>query len=211
MSDPPTGVIHEQLLPVKSIRTTARKRLNEHMYEQVNPALLTQYQDGGWVVDKMLKRWINVRKPKPPDIAFEDRVWGMFALDFPAMNADRRFVLPYGSAPNETKQLDVFAADDEVVLIVECKSTSTPAVNAFKSEIEAIQGTRGGLVKTIRREFPKRRIKFVLATSNYVLSAATAERIAAADIAYLDEDAVDYYIDLAKHFGKAARFQMLDD
>jgi DNA sulfur modification protein DndB len=202
--------ICSMLLSAKSIPATTRKRLDPHELVTVSAALQSEYEADGWVLEKALKRGVKMRRLKAHDVAFEDRVWATFAsLNFPALNADRRFILAYGGSPNERKQIDVFVADEEVVLVIECKSAARPASHAFKSEIEAIQGTRQGIIRAIQAEFPKRKIKFVLATNNYVVSPATLDRIEAADIIHLDEDAIDYYLDLAKHLGKAARFQLL--
>ena len=199
------------LLPQKSISAEIRKRLDDHAaVEKIRKALQKEWEAEGWVPFRELKKDVWMRRRKAHDVAFEDRVWAMFAsLNFPQMNADRRFVLSYGNSPNETKQIDVFAADDEVVVIVECKSTSNPTRNAFKTEIEAVQGTRAGLIRAVKADYPLHKIKFILATNNYGLTDTTADRIEAAQIIHLDEDTVEYYLDLANMLGKAARYQLL--
>lgn len=210
VTDTDDAAIATSLLPGKSIPATARKRLDPHEFVTIPPVLQAGYEADNWILDARLKKSVRMRRLKAHDVAFEDRVWAMFAgLSFLSLNADRRFVLRYGDSPNQTKQIDVFAADAEVVLVVECKSASKPVAYAFKAEIEAIQGTRKGLIRSIQAEFPKRKIKFILATNNYALSPATLERIKAADIVHLDEDSIAYYLDLARHLGKAARFQLL--
>ena len=151
-----------------------------------------------------------MRKPKPHDTAFEDRVWAAFAkLHFTALNSDRSFIVRYGMTPGETKQVDVFAADDEVVLIIECKSTETVRTAQFKQEVEAIQGQRPGMLHELKAEFPYHKVKFILATNNFGISEQTAARIAEADIIHMDEDVIEYYIELADHLGHAARYQLL--
>lgn len=210
MPDAARMTIGSMLVPQKSIRREITARLDDHSYKKIPKALQGDHEAEGWVFHKALTKDVWMRRRKSHDVAFEDRVWAMFAsLNFPNMNADRKFVLPYGAAPNETKQIDVFAADAEVVVVVECKSTEVPARHAFKSEVEAIQGVRGGLIKTIKREYPYHKIKFLLATNNYGLTDNTADRIKVADVVHMDEDTVDYYLDLANYLGKAARFQML--
>lgn len=151
-----------------------------------------------------------MRKAKPNDIAFEDRVWAAFAkLKFTSMNRDRGFRIRYGQTPNESKQVDVFAADDEVVLVVECKSSGTLRPHQFKDEIEAILGVKAGIIKSLKHEFPNHKVKFILATNNWVVSRHTMERMAQADVVHMDEDVIDYYLDLAEHLGNAARYQLL--
>jgi DNA sulfur modification protein DndB len=194
----------------KSIPSLTRKRIDEHEFETISPALQEQYEAEGWVLHKTLKKSVKMKRPKAHDVAFEDRVWAAFAtLGFPHLNRDRKCVIPYGPGKNQSKQIDVFAADDEVVLVVECKSAATPKRSAFKSEVEAIQGIREGVVRSIRQEFTGHKIRFVLATNNFSVSEETIERIEGADIVHFNESDVDYYLDLAKHLGKAARYQLL--
>ena len=167
-------------------------------------------QQDGWVLDRRNKRSVRMRKAKPHDIAFEDRVWATLAkLGFTSLNRDRALTIKYGSGENECQQIDVFAADDDVVLVVECKSTSVTRAGQFKKEMEAIQGQRAGILKTIKAEFPGHKIKFILATNNYGVTSLIAERIASADIIHMNEEVIEYYLSLTEHLGAAARFQLL--
>ncbi len=207
---PPGAMLRDKMIPVKSIPAEIRKRLSAHKLVTVAPTQVPEYEDDGWVVDKRNKRTVRMRKLKPHDIAFEDRVWAAFAkLDFTHLNRDRAFVLQYGHGASENQQIDVFAADDEVVLVIECKSTNETRTAQFKKEVEAIQGRRQGVVQDIRREFPGHKVKFILATNGFGVSPATAERIAEADIIHMDEDVIEYYLGLAEHLGRAARYQLL--
>ncbi|MFC7598018.1 DGQHR domain-containing protein [Terrabacter sp. GCM10028922] len=204
------GMLRDHMLPAKSIPAETRRRLASHEFKNVLPTAIGALEDDGWVVSDRLKRSVKMRRPKKHDVAFEDRVWAAFAkLQFTFLNKDRTFRLQYGSGPKESKQIDVFAADDEVVLVVECKSTESVKSSAFKNEVEMIQGTRAGLIRRIKDEFPSHKIKFILATNNFSVGPSTLERLADADIVLMDEDAINYYIDLAEHLGKAARYQLL--
>ncbi|WP_376713476.1 DGQHR domain-containing protein [Mycobacterium intracellulare] len=160
--------------------------------------------------DKELKRSFVMRKPKTHDVAFEDKVWATFAkMGFTFLNKDRNLKIKYGSLPNQNKQIDVFAADDEVVLLIECRSTETQTYETFKDEVEAIQGRREGLLRTIRKEFPNHKVKFIIASRNYLVRDTAAERIREAGISHFDEESIDYYLEMAKHLGVASRFQLL--
>lgn len=188
------------------------KRLSPYVTATVDPALREQYESDGWVVDKKLKKSIRMRRLKSHDIAFEDRVWAMLArLGFMKLNRGRDFTLSYGANTNETKQIDVIAWDDDVIVVVECKSSSAdrPPTNSFKSEIEAIKGYREGVLRALRKEYPGRKVKFVLATNNIVVSQDALDRVESARVAYLDEESVDYYLELSAHIGKAAKYQLL--
>ena len=84
----------------------------------------------GWEQYKQYSnpKFIGVRKNKPLDEQFEDRVWLLLAkMGFTHMNSERHFELAYDfQNPNNTQQIDVFAADDECVIIVECKASDKP-------------------------------------------------------------------------------------
>ncbi|MEX1264100.1 MAG: DGQHR domain-containing protein [Actinomycetota bacterium] len=206
----PGELLRDALLPSKSIGAETRRRLSPNLYQTVSPKLVSDFEAEGWVLDRQNKASVRMRKPKAHDVAFEDRVWAAFSkLQFTSMSRDRAFRIAYGANANERKQIDVFAADDEVVLVIECKSTSNLRQHQFKDEVEAIQGTRQGVIRTIREEFPDHKIKFILATNNCILSKQTLERIKEAEIVHMDEDVIEYYLDLADHLGKAARFQLL--
>lgn len=206
----PGEAIRDHLLDGKKIASEVRKRLATHITKTVAKGAVEEYEQEGWVVDQQLKARTRIRKEKPHDLAFEDRVWATLArLQFPLLNRDRTFALTYGAAPSERQQVDVFAADDEVVLIVECKSTEAIRPGQFKKEIEAIAGQRGGIIRRVREEYPDRKVKFILATNNFTVSKQIAERIEGADIAHFTEDTVDYYLRLAEHLGAAAKYQLL--
>lgn len=199
------------LLPRKSIPAETRRRLSPYIFESISPKLQEEYEEAGWVLDKKLKSKVKMRKVKSHDTAFEDRVWATMAkLSFQDLNKDRRCRVPYGPQPNEAQQIDVLAADDEAVLLIECKSAAevTSGVT-FKKDVEAIQGRRAGIIKEVKKRYPDHKIKFILATNNFGLSSETVDRITSADIIHMDEDAIDYFLSLAEHLGKASRYQLL--
>ena len=200
------------LLPPSGIRNEVARRLSPYIKEKIPTARQAEYEAEGWVLDKELKSQVWMRKVKRHDVAFEDQVWALCAkLGFPYLSSDRSLRISYGKAENESKQIDILAADDEVVLIIECKSSESepPSTNAFKTEIESIQGYRTGLIASIRSQFPDHKVKFVFATNNINISKDTLGRIENADIAHLEEEAITYYQELASHLGTAAKFQLL--
>jgi DNA sulfur modification protein DndB len=207
---PPGEAIRDHLIVVKKIPAETRRRLATHVLETIAKGKVEEYEQDGWVVDKELKTRTRMRREKPHDVAFEDKVWAAFArLQFTHLNRDRAFKLQYGTATNQTQQVDVFAADDEVVLIIECKSTEKIRSEQFKKETEAIAGQKAGILKRIREEYPQHKVKFILATNNFTLSKDTKDRLASADIFHVSEDTVDYFLTLAEHLGAAAKYQLL--
>jgi DNA sulfur modification protein DndB len=210
MLPPPGELIRDNLMSGKGVLAETRKRLSPDRFQTVPPSRIPEMEEQGWVVDARNKRTVRMRKAKSHDVAFEDRVWATFAkLGFNSLNKDRTFTLKYGPGIGERQQIDVFASDDDVVLVVECKSTAETKAGQFKKEIEAIQGQRAGMLLTIKKEYEKHKVKFILATNNYGVTKPTADRIAEVDIVHMSDEVIDYYLALADHLGVAARFQLL--
>ena len=126
---------------------------------------LPELQEEGWEEYKQYKdpKYVGVRMKKPFYEVFEDTVWLIFAkMGFHYMNSDRNFGMTYDfQNPNHTQQIDVFAADDECVVIVECKSAETRRDGNFKKEIEALHSQIDNLTKEARQQFPGRKVKFI--------------------------------------------------
>lgn len=195
---------------VKKVLTSKSKAT---ICETIHKELVQKYTDNGWSVVKEYKSTVRVEKNKSQDVSFEDEVWCMLAkMGFHILNKHRYFRIPYFSQDEKlTQQIDVFAADDETVLIVECKSTQTPKQSSFKEAIEAIGGKKEGILTTIRNLFPNRKykVKFIFATKNYYLSEQDKNRLDNYNIFHFDDEAIKYYQDLTNHLGVVAKYQLL--
>ncbi len=169
--------------------------------------------DEGWEKIKEYKdpKFVGVKKDKPFDEQFEDKVWLLFAkMGFTYMNTDRHFEMSYDFRnPEFTQQIDVFAADEESVIIVECKAAEKIKDGNFKKGIEALHGQMEGLAKEARKQFPNRKVKFIWATHNFILSKADQEKLKEWDIIHFGDAVIDYYLDLVKHLGSCAKYQLL--
>ena len=74
------------------------------------------------------------------------------------MNKDRRLEIPYGTEDlNTTKQIDVFAADEETVLFIECKCAFSEEKGDFKTDLEAIKIKKVYLRPFDGKEFKKKK------------------------------------------------------
>lgn len=66
-----------------------------------------------------------------------------------------------------------------------------------------------GLAKEAKKQFPGRKVKFIWATKNYILSKADQEKLKEWGIVHFGDATIDYYIDLVKHLGSCAKYQLL--
>lgn len=174
---------------------------------------LPELEAQGWSYLKDYKdpKYIAVKKDKPYHEQFEDRVWMMLAnMGFTTLNADNTFKMSYDfKNPGFTQQIDVFAADEETAIIVECKAAESVRDGEFKKKIEAFHGQMDGLRAEARKQFPKRKVKFIWAVSNYIMSPADVAKLDEWGIALFDDAAITYYSELVKHLGSAAKYQLL--
>jgi DNA sulfur modification protein DndB len=131
-------------------------------------------------------------------------------MGFSTLNS-KSFTLPYdlNGERELTKQIDVFAMDKETILLVECKSAETQKSSNFKENLESYNGMKGGLIKSLKSQFPNKKIAFIYATNNYDIGDSDKDRLLSFQINYFDENKVKYFRELANHLGKASKFQLL--
>ena len=196
----------------KSLKTILSRKTKEFIFESIPNELVSIHEADGWEVCKQYKTTARMQKQKSLDMAFEDDVWTLFArMGFLFLNKDRNFRLPYSNDEKLTQQIDVFVADEETILIIECKATEKPKQSNFKETIEAIGGKKEGLITTIQQLFPdiKYKIKFIFATKNYYLSEQDCARLNNYGIMHFDEETLKYYHELTRHLGTSAKYQLL--
>jgi len=203
------------LVKDKELAKILRIKRRDYVLEDIpkDEEILKKYISKGWIIQRELNNSFRMKGPKPHDILFEDKVWSVFAqLGFTHLNRDRSFALPYDKRNADlSKQIDVFAKDNESIIYVECKSSLNYGRGDFKKELESYQGIKGGLETSIKKMFPnnKPRIKFILATENKTLGDKDAERLANIGGTHLDEEAIEYYLKMFGQIGIAARYQLL--
>ncbi len=162
----------------------------------------------GWeTVPTKLKKSVRMRKPKADCIAFEDRVWALFAqMRFDYLNKDSQFKLEY--APSLSKQVDVFAADEEAALIVECKSSSNGKKPAYQQDINEMGFLKEGLRSAVHKIFKEKpKVAFIFAT-NTPVSEPDKVRLEGCGIFHFNEADLTYWELLVGRLGPAARYQL---
>ncbi|MBQ3161199.1 MAG: DGQHR domain-containing protein [Oscillospiraceae bacterium] len=203
----------ENIVAGKDLLSARNKRKNMYIEEKQRKIALSELEEEGWEYVKNYAdpKFVKVRKEKPYDEQFEDKVWLLFyQMGFKELNKDRNFKMEYDyHNPDFTQQIDVFAVDEEVALIVECKSAESQKDGVFKKEIEALHGQMDGLRKKILTKYPKRKVKFIWAVHNYIMSQKDIERLQEWGIIFFSDATIQYYSELVKHLGSCARYQLL--
>lgn len=202
-----------KLIPEKEIAKQLRIRTKDHFYQSVKYGQIEEFESEGWETFREFKTTVSIRKKKTFDVAFEDKVWSLFAqLDYKFMNKDRYFSLPYDKNSDVlSQQIDVFAKDDETILLIECKSAIENKRGDFKKELEAMSAKIDGLRKSVTALFPniKHKVKFILATRNYSISDEDLSRLKKIGGVHFNEEVVDYFYSLYSQIGVSAKYQLL--
>lgn len=203
----------EKIVAGKELSAAKTLRAKKYIEKKERRIALPELIEEGWEEYKSYKnpKFVGVRMEKPFYDQFEDSVWLLFAkMGFKYMNSDRDFVMSHDfQNPDHTQQIDIFAADEECIIIAECKSSETRRDGNFKKEIEALHGQMDGLAKEARKKFPGRKVKFIWATQNFILSRADKKRLDDWGIVHFGDAAVEYYYGLVKHLGIGAKYQLL--
>lgn len=176
--------------------------------------MVEDYLDDGWEVEKELKTKTRIRKEKAHSRIFEDEVWcQLYELGYRHFNYDNHFKLPYGKNPEDKKQIDVIAVDQDTVIIIECKS-SAKAKNApsLKTEFEGLDIRLKGFRRAISEVFGKHmKMKYIFATKKLRIDpeGVDVERLIKTGGFYYNDNTYKYINSLIKNYQNAARYQFL--
>ena len=173
-----------------------------------------EYEDKGWKIVKEYKKTIKIEKLKSHDDIFEDYVWLLFAsMGFKYLSRDRhKFQVEIDNG--DTKQIDVFGIDDDVVVLAECKSADKPKTKRdFRMEIDHIASYKSQVPKHMNCHFADHKPKYIFffCTENYEISEEDQNRLNAADILWFDKKKIDYYMELVSQIGVLCKYQFLGE
>lgn len=200
------------IIEIDKFPKVVRERKSPYIYKTVNSKLKDFYIGEGWVLDRENKKTIRIKKDKPLDEQFEDKVWCTLAkMGFQEMSKDRHFKIPISQKDNvNPKQIDVFSKDEGIVLVIECKNAEKYTNGNFRNDILAIGGYRGDVVRSITKHYNQNlKIGWVFATKNYSWNKSDLELADDKKIKILMEEELDYFEILTNHLGPAAKYQLL--
>jgi len=186
-----------------------RLKRSEYITKTVNSKNRQDLEAEGWeFVPSKLKKSIRMRKAKPHDVCFEDKVWAIFAkMGFEYINADRNFKIEYQEGL--TKQIDVFAADKEAIVFIECKSCETRKKVGYQLEIDALIGIKEKLrIAAWDLISKKAKVAFIFGTNNSILNSNDRARLKEEFIHHFTQDDFEYYENITDHLGSAAKYQL---
>lgn len=195
---------------LSSVKSSRRKVI---LTQKTTTTELPKLVDEGWEKYKDFKnpKFVGVTKEKSVEEQFEDRIWLLFAsMGFTELNITREFEMTYDfHDDNLAEKINVLAVDDETILIVKCYATENTVEHSFADEIVSFSKKISGLRKEALKRYPKRKIKFIWATHNYISNRRDIALLDKAEISYFNDSTIEYYSELSKHLGSSSRYQLL--
>jgi len=191
-----------------------KARMNQFDIVSVAHKLTDDYVDKGWeLLPIKLKYKSKLRKIKSVDERLENNFWCLLKLlGYNEMNAGRNFKVKIRRPPSQTleKQIDVFAKDDETVIVAECKACNKLTKRQLQKDIEEFANLKGPISTEINRHYGKKlKIIWLFVTKNVIWSKPDKERACGEHINIITEKELNYYWTIAQHLGPAARYQFL--
>jgi DGQHR domain-containing protein len=212
------SVIYSKLIPLlitKPERLAAyTKRRDQYLYESISPADTEKYETTGWVLHKESKTRVRMKRLKLHSQSLVDQVWCLFyRMGYPELNGEE-FKIGYTNIDGSTgeKKIDVFAKDDETVVIVECKSKETRGRKSLSKDILDTGTLQKPISIAIKKHYGnnfKPKIIWAYVTNNIIWSEPDLEQANASNIRIITENEMQYFDAFIKHMGPAGRYQFL--
>lgn len=200
---------------VADLRKEYRRRNAKFDQKRVRSDEIEACLADGWAIHKKTKGAAVVRKEKKIDERLENLWWVLlYKMGYSELNSGRRFriALKRRNGIEGEKQIDVFASDDETVIVSECKASDRLRRRSLQKDIEEFGALKGDIAASIKAFYGKDfkpKILWFFITENVIWSEEDIKRADAHSIKRVTENELPYYTQLADHLGRAARFQFL--
>jgi DNA sulfur modification protein DndB len=160
------------------IKREAVRRRKQSDEKSISAAEIPEYEADGWHTDRRLKHSIRVKRPKAIDERLENRFWMLLArLGYPEINAGRKFTMLIdrkGAEPLR-KQVDVFAKDEETVIVAECKACANFSRRSLQKDIEEFANLKKPIASAIKRHYgDEKKLKIIVPAASRFGSSLSA-------------------------------------
>lgn len=191
-------------------------RRSQYDEKSVYTVDVENYINKGWERQRTGKYKSRIKRIKSHNSWLEDRLWCLlYNMGFRRLNGDN-FKIEYTRDDGScgTKQIDVYAEDDDTVLIVECKSRESEGKRSLQKDIEETHSLQPYIRRSVSRRYPKDqkpKLIWVYATNNILWSKQDRSRAEAYSIKMIADNELFYYETFIRHMGPAGRYQILGE
>ncbi len=209
----------EGLVEGEELIKSARKRSVKYTYKTAPKEELEKWTDQGWMkYGRSSKTRVRLKKEKNIGPAFEDQIWSIFyKMGFSEMNHHSNFSIPRFDT-GTTKQIDVFAREEQCICLVECKAAEKPHTKvSLGKDIHEMEAIRHYIERTIFAHYKNKgnqqkfKVIWILALKNIDLNDNDRNRANGAGIIIIEDSMAEYYTLLSNHFGNSSKYQFLAD
>jgi hypothetical protein len=150
--------------------------------KSVSAEAIPEHEANGWQIDRKLTRVTKVKREKEIDERLENRFWMLlFKLGYPEINEGRDFtiLIERRGADPLRKQIDVFAKDDETVIVAECKASEKLTRRSLQKDIEEFANLKGPIASAVRKHYGadlKLKLIWLFVTENIIWSGPDKQR-----------------------------------
>ncbi len=166
----------------------------------------------GWRILRKNKRSFRLSKDKPASEQLEDELWSIVAsMGFDELSDGRNFRINVDKVSN-SRQIDVFAKDDESALFIECTGSEEPKKKKMGPLIEKIVSIRSKIFKSVNAHYGRSsnlKLRWIIATRKIEWGKADLEKAKSENIIVLRDNEISYYKKLTQLYKKAAKYQIL--
>lgn len=199
----------------RDLRREYRRRNSIWELKSVSHADAPMHVEQGWTVHRKLKTTVKLQKERSLDERLENKWWVLlYKMGYHEMNEGRQFriLMKRRGDVESKKQIDVYARDEETVIISECKACEQLRSRSLQKDIEEFGALKGDISAAIRKFYGtkfKPKILWFFVTENIIWSEEDIGRAKTHNIKRVTENELPYYTQLVEHLGRAARFQFL--
>ncbi len=136
------------------LRKEFRKRNPKFNQKRIKSQELESYLDDGWVSHKRAKSVVTIRRDKKIDERLENLWWVLlYKMGYTELNSGRNFRIRFQRRNDiiGEKQIDVFASDDETVIVAECKACERLRNRSLQKDIEEFGAIKGEIATAIKK------------------------------------------------------------
>lgn len=191
-----------------------KKRRDQYIYESILPSDTEKHESMGWILHKESKTRVRMKRLKEHKQALDDQVWCLFyRMGYPELSGEG-FKVRYTQANNSIgeRQIDIFAKDDETVIVIECKSKETRGRKSLSKDLQESATLKRAISVAIKKHYGSNfrpKIIWAYVTNNIIWSEPDLEQANASNIRVITENEMQYFDAFIKHMGPAGRYQFL--
>lgn len=198
------------------LKTEYIKRKRSYENYSIAHHELENYLNKGWVIQKKNRTNVRVKRDKKHFARLEDNIWCLlYSMGYGILNG-KNFKISFkrDSGAIHSKQVDVYAEDEDTVFVVECKSRLNLERRSLQKDLSETSSLQNNFRQSIHTRYTEAgkkipKILWIYATNNIVWSNSDRERARDFNIHIITENDLRYFEAFIKHMGPAGKYQIL--